>query len=275
MLMRSLLFAPANRADLLAKFPTLAADVFSPDLEDGTPAGEREAARAGLADNLRRARGRAPLFVRVNAAGSADFAADLAAARAAGADGIVLPKAETAADVAALGGGLPVIAGIESIRGVLAAVEIAAAPGVAAVYFGAEDFGAEMGARRTPDGHEVLYARSRVVLAAKAAGVKALDQVVIQIRDDDQFRRDARTGRDLGYDGKMCLLPRQIPLANEVFGPSAAEIDQARRLVDAYEAARRGGAGTIDFEGRMVDEPILKAARGILAAEAARQGVGT
>lgn len=269
MLMRSLLFAPANRRDLLAKFPSLAADIFAPDLEDGTPPGERASARAALADNVRLARGDragARIFVRVNPVGSADFERDLAAVRASGADGIVLPKAERPADVAALGGILPVIAGIESIRGVIDAIAIAASPGVVAAYFGAEDFAAEMGARRTPDGIEVLYARSQVVLAAKAAGVKALDQVVVDIRDDDLFRRDARAGRDLGYDGKMCLLPRQIGLANEAFGPSAAEIGHAGRLLAAYEAARSRGAGTIDFEGRMVDTPILKAAQAILAA---------
>lgn len=273
MLMRSLLFAPANRRDLLAKFPNLDADVFSPDLEDGTPPGERAAARGALADNVLLARGgRAGMriFVRVNPVGSPDFADDLAAVRASGADGIVLPKAERPSDIAALGGVLPVVAGLESIRGVLEAVAIAACPGVVAAYFGAEDFAAEMGARRTPDGQEVLYARSRVVLAAKAAGVKALDQVVIDIRDDELFRRDARAGRALGYDGKMCLLPRQIGLANEAFGPSEAEIDHARRLVAAYEAARARGAGTIDFEGRMVDTPILKAAEAVLAAAAGR-----
>ena len=269
MLMRSLLFAPANRADLLAKFPTCPADLYAPDLEDGTPPSDREAARGALAANLRAVRaGRetARIFVRLNAAGSPDFPLDLAAARAAGVDGIVLPKVESAADIEAVGTGLPVIAGIESVRGVVGAIAIAAVPGVAALYFGAEDFSADMGGRRTPEGLEVLHARSHVVLAAKAARVKALDQVVIAIRDDDGFRRDAAFGRDLGYDGKMCLLPRQVALAHEVFSPSRAEVETARRLVAAYEEARARGAGTIDFEGRMVDPPILKAAEQIIAA---------
>ncbi len=269
MLLRSLLFAPANRRDLLAKFPSCPADCYSPDLEDGTPPASREGARSALAENLVAARGGRPdarVFVRVNPVGTPDCALDLAAAEAAGADGIVLPKTESAADLASLGTRLPVIAGIESIRGVIHAVEIAAASGVAAVYFGAEDFAAEMGGRRTPDGHEVLFARSQVVLAAKAGGVKALDQVVIDIRDDAQFRRDAAAGRNLGYDGKMCLLPRQVALANEAFAPSAAELDHARRLVAAYEAAAARGAGTIDFEGQMVDPPVLKAAQALLAA---------
>lgn len=272
MLLRSLLFAPANRLELLAKFPKLRADGYAPDLEDGTPPSERPAARATLAEGVRAARGDrrdAKVFVRVNAAETSDFAMDVEAVRGSGADGIVLPKAESPADVAALGGSVPVIAGIESVRGVVHAQSIASAPGVVAVYFGAEDFAADIGGRRTPDGLEVLYARSQVVLAAKAARVKALDQVVINIRDDEAFRRDAVAGRNLGYDGKMCLLPRQVVLAHEVFAPSASEIDHAGRLVAAYEAAQARGAGTIDFEGQMIDPPILKAAEAILAAAAA------
>jgi citrate lyase subunit beta/citryl-CoA lyase len=268
MLARSLLFAPANRPDLFRKFPQLKADLFALDLEDGTPPAERQAARASLKDSIRAARGdrSGHLFVRINPAGSPDFAADLDAVEGSGADGIVLAKAERAEDIASLRGDLPVIAGIESIAGVLNARVIAAGPCVVAVYFGAEDFAADMGARRTPDGLEVLYARSRVVLAAKAAGVKALDQVVLHLKDDAQFRRDGTLGRDLGYDGKMCIHPRQVELANELFAPTAAEIDQARRLVAAYEAAQSRGVATIDFEGRMVDGPVFKTALSVLAA---------
>ncbi|TDR90480.1 HpcH/HpaI aldolase/citrate lyase family protein [Enterovirga rhinocerotis] len=269
MLLRSLLFAPANRPELLAKFPGVGADAYAPDLEDGTPPAAREAARAGLAEALKGARGGRSdikLFVRVNAIGSEDSPKDVAAAEAAGADGLVLPKAESAGDIAALGTRLPIIAGIESVRGVVEANAIAKAAGVLAVYFGAEDFAADIGGRRTKEGLEVLYARSQVVIAAKAAGVKALDQVVIDIRDDDGFRRDAEMARNLGYDGKMCLLPRQVGLAHEAFAPSATEIDRAARLIAAYEKATAEGKGTIDFEGRMVDPPILKAAQAILAA---------
>lgn len=269
MLMRSLLFAPANRDDLLAKFPSVAADCYSPDLEDGTPPADRPGARERLSANLARIRQGRPdamIFVRVNPVGTPDHEPDLAAARQAGADGIVLPKAEAASEIETLGLSLPILAGIESVKGVVNAIEIAKAAGVAAVYFGAEDFCAEIGGRRTLEGSEVLYARSRTVLAAKAAGVRAIDQVVTQIRDDDQFRRDALVGRNLGYDGKMCLLPRQVPLAHEAFGPSPAEIDHARRLVAAYESAAARGAGTIDFEGQMIDPPLLKAAQAVLAA---------
>lgn len=268
MLIRSLLFAPANRPDLFRKFPRLEADLFALDLEDGTPPAARPTARAGLADAIRSARGdrSGNLFVRINPAGSSDFAADLEAAQGAGADGLILAKTETAEEVARLQTDLPVIAGIESIAGVLNARSIAAGPSVFAVYFGAEDFATDMGARRTPEGLEVLYARSRVVLAAKAARVRALDQVVLDLKDEALFRRDATLGRNLGYDGKMCIHPRQIALANELFAPTSAEIDHARRLVAAYEAARARGEATLDFEGRMVDGPVYKTALAVLAA---------
>lgn len=267
MLIRSLLFAPANRPDLFRKFSRLAADIFVLDLEDGTPAAHRPAARSGLRNSLHEARGghRGKLFVRVNPVGTPDHAADLAAAKDSGADGIVLAKSARASDVASLETALPVIAGIESIDGVLNSREIAAAPSVLAVYFGAEDFAAEMGARRTREGLEVLFARSKVVLAAKSAKVLALDQVVLDLKDDALFRQDATLGRNLGYDGKMCINPRQIDLANEVFSPTPSEIDYARRLVAAYEAAQARGEATIDFEGRMVDGPLFKSSLSILA----------
>src|SRR5690606_39713625 len=102
-------------------------------------------------------------------------------------------------------------------------------------------------------------------LAAKAARVTALDQVVVDLRDDALFRRDAAVARNLGYDGKLCIHPRQVELANEAFAPTAAEIDHARRLVAAYDAAQARGQATIDFEGKMVDSPVVKAAMAILA----------
>jgi citrate lyase subunit beta/citryl-CoA lyase len=130
-----------------------------------------------------------------------------------------------------------------------------------ALAFGAEDFITEMGGRRTPDGREVLFARSEVVLAARLRELIALDQVVVEVRDDTRFEADARAARDLGYDGKLCLTPRQVEQANAVFSPTAEELDHARRLIAAFEDAK---TGAIDFEGRMVDEPMVKRARKLL-----------
>jgi len=155
---------------------------------------------------------------------------------------------------------------IETMAGVMNAPALASeTSALHALAFGGEDFISDIGGRRTPDGREVLYARSRVVLAARSAGLAAIDQVVVEIRDDDAFRRDAVDGRNLGYTGKMCLRPRQVELANEVFAPSPEEIDWSRRLVEASEAAAAAGRGVVELQGRMVDAPLLKRARDLLA----------
>ncbi len=161
---------------------------------------------------------------------------------------------------------LQLIGLVESMAGVAAAAQLAASgeEHLSALCFGGEDFMTDIGGRRTPEGLEVLYARSQVVLAARAAGLEAIDQVVVDIRDDQQFRQDAIAGRNLGYTGKMCLLPRQVTLANEVFSPTAEEVDRSRRLVDAYEATTGEGRGVMEFEGKMIDPPLLKRARAVL-----------
>ena len=268
-LIRSLLFAPANRHDLLKKLPRYPADAVAIDLEDGTPENEKAAARDGLQDivaHLRQQHLRAILFVRTNGPGSHHVKADIAVALRASIDGIIVPKLETPADLQLFEGSTPIIGIVETARGVanvemLVTEERSRLTGLA---FGAEDFITDIGGRRTPEGLEVVYARSRVILATRLAGLQALDQVFTAIRDDDAFRRDAEVGRQLGYGGKMCITPRQVEIANEVFSPSAEEVDRSRRLIEAYEAAQSEGRGTIEFEGNMVDEPLLKRARAVL-----------
>lgn len=293
MLIRSLLFAPGNRRDLIAKFPRAGADAVAIDLEDGTPEGEKGSARAALGEviaGLRAQELRALLFVRTNPSASPHAGADVTAALEAGVDGLIIPKLGTVADLQQLGAlvsgsrqqptrrPLALIGMIETMAGVLNAPSIATAsatgtavsmpaglPALQGLAFGGEDFISEIGGRRTPGGREVLYARSRVVLAARAAGLTALDQVVVDIRDDGQFERDANEGRNLGYGGKMCLLPRQVDLANAVFSPSPDEIAWSRRLVEACAAADIEGRGVIELDGRMVDAPLLKRSQDVLA----------
>ena len=277
---RSLLFAPANRPELLKKFPRYAADAFAIDLEDGTPESEKASARAALPSVVAdlRAQGlRAPLFVRTNAPRSRHVETDLAVAVETPVDGVMIPKLETPAELqtfdAALtaaetrfGRALKIIGMIETARGVMHVETLAAVQNshLAGLAFGAEDFITDIAGRRTPEGLEVLYARSRVVLAARAFGLQALDQVFVNIRDDDGFRRDSEMGRQLGYSGKMCIVPRQIEIANAVFSPSMEEIAWSRRLIEAYASAQAEGRGTIEFEGGMVDEPVLQRARAIV-----------
>jgi citrate lyase subunit beta / citryl-CoA lyase len=268
-LIRSLLFAPANRHDLLKKFPRYPAGAVAIDLEDGTPDNEKAAAREGLRDivaELRAQRLKAMLFVRTNGPRSPHLRADLAAAAGAPIDGIIVPKLEAAADLQMVYASLPIIGIIETARGVAHVERLVDEVGnrLFALAFGAEDFITDIGGRRTREGLEVLYARSRVALAARLGGLPTLDQVFTAIRDNDGFRRDAETGRQLGYGGKMCLTPGQVEIANEVFSPTAEEIDKSRRLIEAYEAAKAAGRGVIEFEGSMIDEPLLKRAQAVL-----------
>lgn len=281
-MIRSLLFAPANRPDLVAKFPRFGADCCVIDLEDGTPAGEKASARRGLRDAVDRVRAaglQGLLAIRVNVPGSAHHADDLAAAFACDVDAVVLPKLESAgqAEPAArwierLDAERPrararmLIGGIESAKGVLQAADTCLrTASLGAVYFGAEDVAADVGGRRTRRGDEVLAARSWVLMAARAAGVMAIDQAVVDIRDDALFLDDAANGRNLGYQGKICVSPGQVKLAHSAFSPTQQERAFAARLVAACEAAAARGLGTIDFEGRMVDEPLLRQARQVLS----------
>ncbi len=274
--LRSLLFAPANRIDLVLKFPRAAADCSVIDLEDGTPLSEKVAARQGLPELVRsvRSAGLAGLLgVRINAADSPFFADDVAVATTCGADVILIPKVERPEDVRAVASQLEasgkrtaLFAGIETACGVLRAAQISACSSLLhAVFFGAEDLAADIGGRRTREGTEVLTARSMVLLAARAARILAVDQAVVDIRDEALFVRDCEAGRDLGYDGKTCLTPRQTALANAAFSPTEEEIGYARRLVAAYKEACARGQGAFDFQGKMVDTPLLKRAQRILS----------
>jgi citrate lyase subunit beta / citryl-CoA lyase len=280
-LLRSLLFAPANRLDLLRKFPRCSADAYAIDLEDGTPAEEKERARSGLGaivDELRSVGLCAPLYVRINAPRTPQAELDLAAALAAPIDGIVVPKLGARADVRAVeatlaraedrtGRTLRAIGLIETAVGVVNVDRLAGywRARLAAIAFGAEDFVTDVGGRRRSDNAEVLYARSRVVLSARAHGIAALDQVFAQVRDAEGFTRDAQFARDLGYTGKLCITPQQAELANEAFSPSADEVERSLRLIRAYRDAKSAGRGTIELEGALVDEPMLRRAEAIVA----------
>ena len=282
LVIRSLFFAPANRADLVGKFPRFAADCYVIDLEDGTPPARKAEARAGIAAlvaTLRKEVLRGVLTVRVNEPESDHYLDDLAAALGADVDGIVIPKLERVDQLfpalhrlrrlerdAPRAAPRFIVGGLESIAGVANAAALCSAhPRLAAVYFGAEDLASELGARRTAGSAEVQYARSHVLLHAKAARIVAIDQAVVEIRDDLHFETDANVGRDMGYDGKICLLPRQLEVANRVFRPSDAELDHARRLIARYQEATARGIGTIDFEGKMIDGPLLKRAERLVA----------
>ncbi len=273
---RSLLFAPASKPDVLRKLPRATPDAVALDLEDAVPPDGKPAAREHSRDvgaELAAAHPGIAVYVRVNPVPTQWFADDVAEGVSPAATGVIVPKLETreqlrtvARTLADAGlGHLHVLAGIESAAGVDRVQELLVPP-VAVAYFGAEDFVADMGGVRTLGSTEVLYARSRVALAARLAGVPAVDQVVTRLDADDHFLADAADGRALGYRGKLCIHPAQVALAHRAFTPSAEEVDRARRLVAAYEEAVAGGDAAIAFEGQMVDEPLARHARAVIAA---------
>jgi citrate lyase subunit beta/citryl-CoA lyase len=270
--LRSLLFAPGNKGEVLAKLPRSGPDGVVLDLEDAVPADAKAEARAVVADvgpTLVAENPDLAVFVRVNAVPSEWFADDLTAVGPELA-GVVVPKLESADQVATVLSALPegqvVVAGLETAAGVARAEAVLAHDRVLAGYFGAEDFIADMGGVRTAEGTEVLYARSAVALAARLTGTLALDQVVTDLRDEDRFRADAAVGRSLGYRGKLCIHPAQVAWSHESFSPSEAELDRARRLLDAYDQAKAAGSAAIAFEGQMVDEPLARQAQALLDA---------
>lgn len=280
-MIRSLFFAPANRPELAVKFPRFQADCCVIDLEDGTPDSEKASARAALPDTVKQVRAAGlttMLAIRVNVPDSPHHLADVQAAFDCDIDAVVIPKlerpdqaleAQHAAASTGAGGRrrVSLIGGLESVRGVLNAVPICdQTQHLFAVYFGAEDYAADIGGRRTPGGAEVATARGWAVMAARAAGLIAIDQAVLDIRNDALYRADASLGRDMGYQGKICVAPAQVALANAAFSPTEDEVAYARRLIQAYDEALARGIGTIDFEGRMVDGPLLKHSQAILAA---------
>jgi citrate lyase subunit beta/citryl-CoA lyase len=275
--LRSLLFAPAVRPDFVAKLPASGADGVVIDCEDATPPGAKAQGRANARSWAPRiAGGRSLVFVRVNAVASRWFEDDVHEGLCAQLAGVVVPKLDSLTQLesvaraltAAGHGGLGVLAGIETALGVAEARSLLAHPLVCAAYFGAEDFVADLGGVRTPGNQEVLYARSRVALAGRLAGVPTLDQVVTDFRNDAVFEREVQEARALGYRGKLCIHPGQVAIANAGFSPSPAEIEHARRLLDAYERSSQAGVAAIEFEGQMVDEPLAARARQVLASAA-------
>jgi citrate lyase subunit beta/citryl-CoA lyase len=266
--LRSLLFLPASRPELLGKVHRWRPDAVVVDLEDAVaPAGKDAAREAGVLQADLRLPG-ITVLVRVNPPGTPWHQEDLDAACRSGAAGVVLPKAERPEDLAAVRERLAadrdapvVVAGIETAVGVVTARELLTG-GATAAYFGAEDYVADIGGRRTPDGLEVLYARSQVALAGRLGQVPVIDQAVVALHADDAFTTDAERGRDLGYAGKICIHPDQVALAHAVFTPSDADVDHANRVLAA------AGSGLAVVDGQMVDDVHVRLARQVLARRA-------
>lgn len=279
---RTLLFVPGHRDRMIEKAPGAGADGLLYDLEDSVPAADRETARAMLGEALGTPR-TLPRYVRVNGiadAGKEETAADLDTVVLADVDGIVLPKAQTADDITWTAakidrhekergldaGTFEIVPMIESALGVQFAYDIlTASPRVSSVIVGSAqdgDLQTDLGAGWSPEGTEILYARSRILLAARAAGLDhPLDGVFLGLDDEDGLIRDSENARRLGYRGKTVIHPRQIEPVRRVFSPSEKELVYYRDMIGAFE---EGGENAVNFRGKMIDRAMIRKAHGLL-----------
>lgn len=255
------LFVPASRPDRFAKAAASGADAVILDLEDAVPSADKTMAR----ETLDCAFTTLPILVRVNAHGTPWFAADIAAIRRQGFGAVILPKSEDPQHVAGVVSaldGVPVIALIESARGLAAARAVASVPGVVRLAFGSVDMSADMGCAHQRD--VLLPTRSELVLASRLAGLAApLDGVTLQLADMANTRDDARHARAVGMGGKMCIHPRQVAEVLDAFRPDPVECAWAEQVL-------KSGEGAVSVGGQMVDEPVRIRARSILAAAGRR-----
>jgi citrate lyase beta subunit len=276
---RALLYMPGDDRHKIEKALTQGVDCICMDMEDGVALNRKTAARQGIAKALLELDfGRSEKLVRINAAGSGLEDEDIQAVLPSRPDGVVIPKVEKPEQIAWAGekiegaelahgwplGSIRLLAGIETPKAIFNLKEIASQPRLDAFIFGGEDYAASVGATRTPEALELLYARSAVVAACAAYGLQAIDMVSVDFMDLEAIGREARFGAQLGYTGKQIIHPRQVAPVQAAFTPDEAALAQARRLVEAFETSQAAGAGAFALEGKMIDMPLVKAAKGIL-----------
>ncbi|MEB6181971.1 citrate (pro-3S)-lyase subunit beta [Enterococcus casseliflavus] len=279
-LRRTMMFVPGANAAMLRDAPLYGADSVMFDLEDAVSLNEKDSARTLVHFALKTFDYSAiETVVRINGLDTVG-ALDIEAMVLARVNVIRLPKTETAQDIIDVAAvitqveeenDLPVgttkmMAAIESAEGVLNARDIATASDrLIGIALGAEDYVTNMKTRRYPDGQELLFARSMILHAARAAGIAAIDTVFSDINDTDGFIAETARIKQLGFDGKSVINPRQIPLVNGIYAPSKAEIQQAKEVIWAIREAESKGSGVISLNGKMVDKPIVERAERVIA----------
>jgi citrate lyase beta subunit len=277
---RALLYMPGDDRRKIEKATTLGVDCVCMDMEDGVAITRKSEARAVIAQAMKELDfGSSERCIRINSVGSGFEKFDLAAAVAANPDSIVVPKVETSQQVRAISeyiemyeisgklrvGTIRMLVGVETARGILNLKEIAEADRrLEAIIFGAEDYAASIGATRTREATEVLYARSAVVNACAANDLQAIDMVYIDFRDIEGLRAEAEQAAGLGFSGKQIIHPNQVAPVQEAFTPSAEAIEYAQRVVRAFAASQREGKGAFALDGKMIDMPLLKNAQKVL-----------
>ena len=289
---RILLFMPGDDDHKIRKGAALGVDTVILDLEDAVAFNRKEVARTTVRESLLDSTldfGRTERLVRVNPHASGWQEADIAATMIARPDGYVIPKVESALDVQRAAqfileaehkqgidlGSTRLLAIVETALGIVNLPEIASASErLVALMFGAEDLAGSLGAIRTAAGHEAFYARSAVVLHAAAFGLQAVDTPYVDYRDLEGLQIDTRMGLEMGYTGRMAIHPAQVDPVVEVFTPTAEEAAHARSLLTAYESHQASGTGVFSFEGKMIDQPMIRAAERVLARAEAGHRLG-
>lgn len=283
-LRRTLLYVPGNNPAMITNGGLFGADVLVFDLEDAVAPREKDAARCLVVEALGQPMlvnpHGAEVMVRINGLDTPFWEDDLRAIVAAGPDSIRLPKVEGAETVLAAaealerfekelgheGAPIEISPILETAAGVARAGEIARAhPRVTALSFGAEDYTRDLGTSRSKEGTELLHARGCMLLAAKAAGVQALDTVFGDVNDLAGLERETRAGRQLGFDGKSVIHPRQVEVVHAIYRPSDEEVRRALAIEAALAEAESRGLGVASLDGRMIDAPVAKKAAGVLA----------
>jgi citrate lyase beta subunit len=271
---------PGDDRRKIEKSTTLGVDSICMDMEDGVAASRKAEARAVIAQAVKELDfGASERCIRINSIGSGIEKYDLAAALATNPDTIVVPKIENAEQVKWVSdhietyelsgklsiGSIRLLVGVETAKGILNLREIAEADKrLEAIIFGGEDYAASVGAVRTKDAIELLYARQAVVAACAANDLQAIDIVFIDFKDPDGLRLEAEQGAGFGFSGKQIIHPNQVVPAQEAFTPSAAAIEHARRIVESFDASQKEGKGAYALDGKMIDMPLLKNAQRVL-----------
>ncbi len=276
---RALLYMPGDDRHKIEKALTLGVDCICMDMEDGVALNRKGEARRGIVEALCDLDfGYSEKLARINPVSSGLETDDLQEVLPFRPDGVVIPKVETLEQIQWASekieaaelergwtlGSIRLLAGVETPKAILNLKEIASHPRLEALIFGGEDYAASIGARRTPGALELLYARSAVVAACTAYGLQAIDMVSINFKDLEALHREASFGAQLGYTGKQVIHPAQVAPVQEIFTPDEAAIRSARRLVETFEAHQARGSGAFALDGRMIDMPLVKAARGVL-----------
>ena len=269
--MRSMLFAPGNKYEFLQKFSKIQPDIAIIDLEDAVPDSEKQVARENLQKYAQEDKTAVTTYVRVNALVSQHFEEDIRSIPPQIA-GIVIPKVNDASDIERATQAIErnsvsakILVGIETVKGLMSVQDIFGTASVFAAYFGAEDYIHDLGGLRTDGNDEVLFARTQIGISSRLFGVPVVDQIVADFSDSERFMKEAHQAKSLGFTGKLCIHPSQVPLANQSFSSTPEEIQQAIELLKVYDEAVANGTASIVHDGQMVDEALAKQARRILS----------